>query len=99
MTYRLSTQVRPLIWIECSLERHGKSRIEYVVKCKSNYKRKSTANNVEIVMPVPADVDSPDFKTSIGKVDYVPEKDNIVWKIKQLQGMLGVNEINVSCPT
>jgi hypothetical protein len=22
-----------------------------------------------------------------------------VWKIKQLQGMLGVNEINVSCPT
>lgn len=86
MTYRLNTQVRPLIQIEASFEKHGNSRVEYMIKVKSNFKRKSTANNVEIYLPVPSDADSPDFKTSIGKVEYQPDKDVIVWKIKQFQG-------------
>ena len=29
---------------------------------------RSTANNVEIVIPVPQDADSPKFKTTIGKL-------------------------------
>jgi hypothetical protein len=86
MVYRLNTQVRPLIWIEAHVEPHSHSRIEYQIKAKSNFKRRSTANNVEIIIPVPPDADSPSFKTSIGKVEYVPEKNAIVWKIKQFQG-------------
>jgi hypothetical protein len=35
---------------------------------------------------VPSDADSPAFKTSVGKVEYVPEKSCIIWKIKQFQG-------------
>jgi len=53
---------------------------------KSNFKRRSTANNVEIIIPVPSDADSPSFKASIGTVQYVPDKDAIVWSIKQFQG-------------
>lgn len=86
MVYRLNTQVRPLIWIEAHVEPHSGSRIEYALKAKSNFKRRSTANNVEITIPVPPDADSPAFKTNIGKVEYVPEKNAIVWRIKQFQG-------------
>jgi AP-1 complex subunit mu len=86
MVYRLNTQVRPLIWIEARVEKHSHSRIEYTIKAKSQYKRRSTANNVEITIPVPQDADSPTFKSTIGKVEYVPEKACIVWKIKQFQG-------------
>lgn len=86
MTYRLSTHVRPLIWIEAHVEPHSHSRIEYFIKAKSNFKRRSTANNVEIIVPVPSDADSPSFKTSIGTVQYMPDKDCVVWSIKQFQG-------------
>jgi AP-1 complex subunit mu len=86
MHYRLNTKVKPLIWIEAHVEPHSHSRIEYMIKAKSNFKRRSTANNVEIIIPVPPDADSPSFKTSIGNVRYVPDKDCIVWHIKQFQG-------------
>ena len=64
------------------IERHAHSRVEYMVKAKSQFKRRSTANNVEIIIPVPTDADSPKFKTTIGSVKYVPEKTCIVWSIK-----------------
>jgi AP-1 complex subunit mu len=80
-----------------------------MVQAKSNFKRRSTANNVEIIIPVPSDADSPTFKvcvpvpclltrtcsecacvclsqTSIGTVQYYPEKDCIIWSIKQFVG-------------
>lgn len=66
MSYRLNTHVKPLIWIESVIERHAHSRVEIMVKAKSQFKRRSTANNVEIVIPVPNDADSPKFKTTIG---------------------------------
>lgn len=86
MTYRLETQVKPLIWVEAVVEPHSRSRIEYMVKAKSQFKSRSIANNVDIIIPVPNDVDSPSFKTSIGSVTYVPDKDCIIWSIKQFYG-------------
>jgi AP-1 complex subunit mu len=86
MSYRLNTQVKPLIWVECMVESHSGSRIEYMLKAKAQFKRRSTANNVEIIVPVPDDADSPRFRTNIGTVHYAPEKSAIVWKIKQFGG-------------
>lgn len=86
MTYRLNTHVKPLIWVESVVEPHSHSRIEYMVKAKSQFKSRSIANNVEIIIPVPSDVDSPSFKASIGTVTYFPDKDAIVWSIKQFTG-------------
>jgi len=86
MSYRLNTQVKPLLWIEAVVEPHSHSRIEYMIKAKSQFKQRSTANNVEIVIPVPPDADTPSFKTSIGTVKYAPERDAIVWTIKQFHG-------------
>ena len=86
MTYRLNTHVKPLIWVEAVVEPHKGSRIEYMIKTRSQFKAKSVANNVEIIIPVPSDVDSPSFKSSVGNVTYLPDKDAVVWKIKQFHG-------------
>lgn len=86
MTYRLNTHVKPLIWVEAVVEPHKGSRIEYMIKTRSQFKSRSVANNVEIIIPVPPDVDSPSFKSSVGNVTYLPDKDAIVWTIKQFHG-------------
>lgn len=86
MSYRLSTHVKPLIWIESVIERHSHSRVEYMIKAKSQFKRRSTANNVEIQIPVPPDADSPKFKTTVGSVKYVPEENLVTWNIKSFPG-------------
>ncbi|KAB8360867.1 hypothetical protein FH972_024601 [Carpinus fangiana] len=86
MSYRLNTQVKPLIWVECLVESHSGSRVEYMLKAKAQFKRRSTANNVEIIVPVPSDADSPRFRCSVGSVHYAPEQSAIVWKIKQFGG-------------
>ena len=75
-------QVKPLIWIESVIERHAHSRVEFMIKARSQFKRRSTANHVEVVVPVPADADSPKFKTSVGSVRYVPEQNVLIWSIK-----------------
>ncbi|CDW78452.1 mu1 adaptin [Stylonychia lemnae] len=86
MTYRLDTQVKPLIWVECIVESFSRSKIEYLVKAKTQFKSKSIANNVEIFVSVPSDVDSPVFKSNVGTVKYVPDQNCMVWCIKQFQG-------------
>jgi AP-1 complex subunit mu len=86
LTYRLNTHVKPLIWVEAVVEPHKGSRIEYMVKTRSQFKSRSVANNVEIIIPVPPDVDSPSFKSSVGTVTYLPDKDAVVWTIKQFHG-------------
>ncbi|KZS96679.1 clathrin adaptor, mu subunit [Sistotremastrum niveocremeum HHB9708] len=86
MSYRLSTPVKPLIWVEAAVESHKGSRVEYMVKVKAQFKRRSTANNVEIYVPVSDDADTPKFRASTGSVQYAPDKSAFVWKIKQLGG-------------
>lgn len=86
MSYRLNTHVKPLIWIESVIEKHSHSRVEYMIKAKSQFKRRSTANNVEIIISVPSDVDSPKFKTTVGYAKYVPQEDKVIWNIKSFPG-------------
>src|SRR6266404_1441721 len=65
MSYRLSQAVKPLIWVEAAVEHHRGSRVEYMVKCRAQFKRRSTANNVEIYVPVPDDADTPKFRVCL----------------------------------
>jgi AP-1 complex subunit mu len=58
MSYRISTPVKPLVWDEAAVEAPRGSRVEYPVEVKGQFKRRSTANNVEIFLPVPDDADS-----------------------------------------
>ena len=63
-----------------------KTKIEYRVKAKSNYRNKSIARNVEISVPVPNDLKNPIFKTANGSVSYFPDKEVIHWSIKYFPG-------------
>jgi AP-1 complex subunit mu len=58
MSYRILKPVNPLVWVEAAVEAHRGSRVEYLVKVKGQFKRRSTANNVEIFVPIPYDADS-----------------------------------------
>jgi len=86
MSYRLNTTVKPLFWVEVVLDTYTHSKIEYTVRLKSQYKPRSYANNVEVVVPVPSDANSPYFKASIGTVKYTPDQEAMVWYIKSLGG-------------
>jgi AP-1 complex subunit mu len=89
MSYRISAGVqgKSLIGVEVVVDRSRKTKLEYMVKVRSNFKSRSIANDVEISIPVASDADTPQFKTSgIGSAKYEPEKDVFVWSIKQLQG-------------
>lgn len=79
MSYRLNTnvspvslllifKVKPIIWVEAIVESHKGSRVEYMVKAKSQFKERSTAVNVNIFVPVPPDADTPKFRVRIQKV-------------------------------
>lgn len=86
MTYRLSQNVKPLIWVECQVEKHSRSRIEYLVKARSQFKERSAATSVEIILPLPPDAITPTVRTSQGNAVYAPEKEALVWKIKNFPG-------------
>lgn len=93
LSYRINTakqkdneKIKPLVWVEAVIENHSHSRIEILVKTKSQFKSKTIANNVKIILPVPNDVDTPSFKTNIGTVTYVPDRDAVIWKIKKFNG-------------
>jgi len=86
MNYRLDTKVRPLISIECHRDIKSHSRVEYMVKARAEFKRRSTANNVEILVPVPMDADTPKFVIKHGAAEYLAEQNCIRWFFKQFNG-------------
>eukprot|EP01029_Cantina_marsupialis_P029229 TRINITY_DN779977_c0_g1_i1.p1 TRINITY_DN779977_c0_g1~~TRINITY_DN779977_c0_g1_i1.p1 ORF type:complete len:423 (-),score=102.98 TRINITY_DN779977_c0_g1_i1:211-1479(-) len=85
MSYRLAQNVKPLLAVKVDVDRK-QSSMEFVVSARSNFKVRSVANDVRIVIPVPADVDTPKFKATIGSASYKPGQDAVVWKIKQFSG-------------
>jgi len=86
LSYRLTTNIKPLFWIEAIVDAHAHSRIEYLINVRSQYKPRSVANHVKILVPVPHDADSPKLRASIGDVAYAPEKNAVVWTIRQFAG-------------
>lgn len=84
MSYRLNMQVKPPIWVDAVIEQRP-TRVDYIVKARTQLKPRAVANNVKIFIPVLPDVDTPSFKSSSGKVKYAPDKDAIVWTLKQFK--------------
>lgn len=87
MSYRLNTSTKPLIWVDCKVRNFSSSsRIEIQARVRAQFKAKSHADDVTIVIPVPDDADSPKIKTSHGKARWRPELAAIVWSIKKFNG-------------
>ncbi|EEB09404.1 AP-1 adaptor complex mu subunit Apm1 [Schizosaccharomyces japonicus yFS275] len=86
MSYRLTSNVRPLIAVECNTKLHAGSRIEFMIKARAQFKKKSIANSVQIIVPVPEDADTPRFQTTTGTTKYAPEQAALLWNIKKFAG-------------
>lgn len=89
MSYRLSSAqflMKPLILVNFKLKIYKHSRIEINCTVKAQIKKKSTANNVEIVIPIPDDADTPKFTSEYGSIKWIPEKSCIIWKLKTFPG-------------
>ena len=89
MSYRLSSNqflVKPLILVNCKTKVHKHSRIEILCSVKAQIKKKSVANNVEVVIPLPDDADTPKFTPEYGTVKWIPEKACLIWKLKTFPG-------------
>ncbi|KAG7663117.1 apm1 [[Candida] subhashii] len=89
MSYRLSSAqflMKPLILVNCKTKVHKHSRIEIICSVKTQIKKKSTANNVEVIIPIPEDADTPKFTPEYGTVKWIPEKSCLVWKLKTFPG-------------
>jgi AP-1 complex subunit mu len=86
MTYRVSRAVKPLIEVECAVTHPARSRTEFLVKARANFKDRSTATGVEIALPLPEDAVAPSARASSGSAVYVPERSALVWKIKAFPG-------------
>lgn len=76
-----AADLRPLFWVDCRVEKFTESTVEYTVTVRSQYKRRSAANNVVILVPVPADADTPRLKATLGTAEYAPELAAIRWSI------------------
>ncbi len=86
MSYRLDIQLKPLIWVEVAIENHSATKIEYIVKARTNFKNRSVANNVDIFVPVPNDIQNATFKTPSGSVVYLSDREDLLWNIKTFEG-------------
>ncbi|AOA65356.1 AP-1 complex subunit mu-1-Iike [Komagataella phaffii CBS 7435] len=92
MTYRILSppNLVPLILVDYKLQNHSNTRLELFVRLKTNFKRRLTCTNLELLIPCPDDIDSPSFQTSATtskcKIKYVPEKSAILWRFKSIPG-------------
>jgi len=66
MSYRLNTHVKPLIWIESVIERHAHSRVEFMIKARSQFKRRSTAIHPSSKLPSEVSATFPNRTCSFG---------------------------------
>ena len=94
MSYRLDMQIKPLISVKVQIKNHSDTRIEYIVKAKTNFKNRSVANNVSIYIPVPLDIQNATFKTTSGSVVYLSDREDLLWFIKRFEGQC---ELDMTC--
>ena len=93
MSYRLDMQIKPLISVKVDIKNVSETRIEYTAKAKTNFKNRSVANNVNIYIPVPLDIQNATFKTTSGSVVYLSDREDLLWSIKRFDGQCELDMI------
>lgn len=94
MSYKLDMQLKPLISVDMKLTNHSDTKMEVAIKAKTNFKNRSVANNVQIFIPVPSDLQNATFKSSAGNVVFLSDREDLIWTIKRFEGQ---NELSMTC--
>ena len=86
MNYRITTPVKPLIWVEAKVTRPSRSRVEYSVKLRTQFKSRLNATGIEVTLPVPGDATTPEVKAALGSVTYAPERRRCCGRSRRFPG-------------
>ncbi len=86
LTYYIRTKVKSLFNLDVERLHSSKTKACYKIRISSNFKNKSTANDVSVFMPVPCDLIKPKFKHTEGKMEYLADKSCIKWKLDTFSG-------------
>ena len=54
-----------------------------LIRARTQYRPQSVAQNVQIKIPVPPDVDTPKAQCTAGRMRYSPTENALIWTIKQ----------------
>ena len=95
ISYRLEQKLKPMFLLDIRIIEYTSSKLELMIKLKSNFKKKCKAQNFNILIAVPCDVQNPKFKLNWnnGSADYHPHKEAIHWKINKFQGLKDIQLI------
>ena len=86
MSYKLETKVKPLFSVKIIPEVPSKNTIKLLVIARSNFKERVTAKNVEIFIPIAADLQNTTFKCSHGFAIYSPSLKGVQWTFDHFPG-------------
>jgi len=86
MTYRTSVCGKPLIDVHATSTIITKTTVSYTVNLSTLFKEHTSATSIQIEIPVHTDVTSPEIRCSYGTVVYVPEKDILLWTLRNVKG-------------
>ena len=86
MSYRFPSKIEPLIWLVGNKKCVGATRVRYSLKLSARFKERFIAQDVRVMIPVESDATKPEVQCKLGTVTYIPEKEAVLWHIKNLQG-------------
>ena len=86
ITYRMQCPLKSLFSLKIDYVREGDTVCHFMVKAKTNYKQKVSANFVEFLIPLPIDCQGLKTKCSKGKAKHMPDKNLVAWKMSSLPG-------------
>jgi len=100
MTYRMSSGVAPLVWVEAKRSLIGGTKVKYSVKLSTLFKDRFAAQHINLLIPVESDATKPEIQCKLGEVVYKPELESISWRLKNITGGKNVELILLlSVPT
>lgn len=85
-SYRLSSGVAPLIWIDSTRKSLGSTRLQYKIKLSTLFKERFSAQEIKVIIPVESDATNPEVQCKVGQVTYCPEESCISWTLKNISG-------------
>ena len=86
MTYRVSGCTKALVHIDATTFLVNQSTVNYTVHLSTCFKDHTTATSIQVEIPVQSDVTSPEIQCNVGTVVYVPEKDVLLWSLRNVKG-------------
>ena len=85
MNYRISDCTSVPFKIMSLFSKTG-NKMEYKIKLRTEFEKTYTAQNIELIIPIPASTTKKNINAGMGKAKFESEHNGIVWRIKKFQG-------------